>query len=140
MRGLSFLCAAATLAGCVPAVAERYSEPAAGAMAPVSVHPASVPAMAFLPAKGPPSGIILANGSGNIQSYQVPGVGMTLGAGKKIPFILINNVAASAAQEAGEIPTSEQTEMNRLCANTMGPGFVYSPGKFAPEPFNLFPT
>nr|PIM04017.1 hypothetical protein TGCOUG_225953 [Toxoplasma gondii COUG] len=100
----------------------------------VSVQPAAAPVSSFLPPNVPPSGVILANGPGNVQSYQVPGVGMTLGAGKKIPFILINNVAASVSQEAAQIPSSEQAEMTRLCVNTMGPGFVYSPARHLCEP------
>ncbi|EPR62183.1 hypothetical protein TGGT1_225953 [Toxoplasma gondii GT1] len=51
-----------------------------------------------------------------------------------IPFILINNVAASVSQEAAQIPSSEQAEMTRLCVNTMGPGFVYSPARHLCEP------
>ncbi|PHJ18146.1 hypothetical protein CSUI_008032 [Cystoisospora suis] len=130
----------------------------------VSVQPLTVPAASYVPAGVPPSGVIFSNGpAGNVQSFQVPGAGMALGEGKKIPFILINNVAAGAAggklfprqkclrtivasrsnqgrhqrpllsskkvRNSRLLPSVARYHVppvDRLCANTMGPGFVYS--------------
>ncbi|XP_026193006.1 uncharacterized protein LOC34622942 [Cyclospora cayetanensis] len=81
--------------------------------ASVSVIPSTHRVVALPPANVPPEGVMFENKApSNIQTFQVPGVGLPIEESQQVPFIFINNVASETPKAASlpgvaeAVPTS----------------------------------
>ncbi|KAL8433196.1 hypothetical protein Efla_004743 [Eimeria flavescens] len=125
----------------------------------VSVLPTTREAVALPPLGMPSKGVMFENESpANVQTFQVPGVGMPVDQSQQVPFIFINNVAADSSKarampgvaeavSGGSTAEVEECSMricwtrdaavDALCVSTLGAPYRYSPRKKLCEPSNL---
>ncbi|KAL8272439.1 hypothetical protein Esti_003729 [Eimeria stiedai] len=144
------------------------ADPAETREASIAVVPTTRKTVALPPTGLSPEGIMFENQNpSNVQTFQVPGVGMPIDQSQQVPFIFINNVAAESPRAAavpgvaeavyGGTSTPEQISqceqlscygisssfsmrniaVNALCVSTLGASYRYSPRKKLCEPSNL---
>ncbi|KAL8437635.1 hypothetical protein ACSSS7_000792 [Eimeria intestinalis] len=129
------------------------TDPAEASEASIAVLPTRRKTVALPPVGVPPEGIMFENQSpSNVQTFQVPGVGLPIAQSQQVPFIFINNVAAESPKAAAVPGVAEAVyggsavsssldicgnAVNALCVSTLGAAYSYSPRKKLCEPSNL---